>query len=118
MSFVFWGVDLLSFSEPKDGSTAMPGNMTKHEALEWLCKNGAAVRGYPAEAAAAYIGLGTKRFRDEVAANRLPQPQRHGKRLVWDKIALDRYLDKAGGVTLNEGDSDPVMASIHAAQPS
>src|SRR4051812_17253665 len=71
----------------------MPGNMTKAKALEWLTKYGSISRGYPQEPAAAYIGLGVKRFRDGVAANLLPQPRRHGKRLVWDKLALDRYMD-------------------------
>lgn len=72
----------------------MPGNLTKAQALEWLQRYGAIVRAYPQEAAAAYLGLGSKRFRDEVAAGRLPQPNQHGKRLLWDKIALDRHLDK------------------------
>jgi hypothetical protein len=94
----------------------MPGNMTKAKALEWLTKYGSSARGYPQEPAAAYIGLGVKRFRDGVAANLLPQPQRHGKRLVWDKLALDKYMDgqvNGGGPT---PDHDAIMADIHAAQ--
>jgi hypothetical protein len=27
-------------------------------------------------------------------AGHLPQPNQHGKRLLWDKVALDRHLDK------------------------
>jgi hypothetical protein len=72
----------------------MSGNLTKAQALEWLKQHGATVRGYPQEVAAAYIGLGAKRFRDEVSAGRLPQPNQHGKRLLWDKVALDRHFDK------------------------
>jgi hypothetical protein len=72
----------------------MPGNKTKAQALKWLKQHGATVRGYPQEAAAAYVGLGVKRFRDEVTAGHLPQPNQHGKRLLWDKVALDRHLDK------------------------
>jgi len=71
----------------------MPGNKTKAQALQWLKEHGATVRGYPQEAAAAYVGLGVKRFRDEVAAGRLPQPDRRGKRLIWDKIKLDQHLN-------------------------
>jgi hypothetical protein len=71
----------------------MSGNMTKTKALEWLIKHGNTVRGYPQEAAAAYLGLGVRRFREDVDAGRLPQPERHGKRLVWDRAALDRYKD-------------------------
>jgi hypothetical protein len=95
----------------------MPGNLSKAKALQWLQQYGAIVRCYPQEAAAAYLGLGVKCFRHEVAASRLPQPTRRGKRLVWDKAALDRHLDKENGAVPNgpEG-QDPIMASIHAAQ--
>ena len=72
----------------------MPGNKTKAQALQWLQQHGAAVRGYLQEVAAAYVGLGVKRFRDEVAARRLPQPNQHGKRLLWDRVARDRLQDK------------------------
>ena len=74
--------------------SAMPGNLTKAEALKWLQRHGATVRGYRMEVAAAYLGLGVRRFRDEVAADRLPQPNQHGRRLLWDRVALDRHLDK------------------------
>ena len=93
----------------------MPGNMTKAQALEWLAKYGSVARGYPQEAAAAYVGLGVKRFRDGVAARLLPQPQRHGKRLVWDKLALDRYMDTKVRADDTAPDHDPIMADIHAA---
>jgi hypothetical protein len=92
------------------------GNMSKAQALEWLTKYGSSVRGYPQEVAAAYLGLGSKRFRDDVAAGRLPKPRRHGKRLVWDKGDLDRHMDKQGGVS--GPDHDPIMADIHANQSS
>jgi hypothetical protein len=72
----------------------MPGNMTKAKALEWLKEHGPTVRGYRMEVAAVYVGLGVRRFLDEVAAGRLPQPDCRGKRRVWDKIALDRHLNK------------------------
>jgi hypothetical protein len=71
----------------------MPGNITKSQALEWLTKHGTAVRGYRQEVAASYLGLGVRRFRDDVTAGLLPQPEKHGKRLVWDKVALDRHRD-------------------------
>jgi hypothetical protein len=96
----------------------MPGNMTKAKALEWLTKYGAASRGYPQEAAAAYLGLGVRRFRAGVASGLLPQPQRYGKRLVWDKVALDKYMDKEGRGDDAAPDHDPIMADIHAAQSS
>ena len=92
----------------------MAGNMTKLEALDWLVKYGAVTRGYPEEPAAAYLGLGVERFREEVAAGRLPTPERYGKRLVWDKLLLDHHMNKLAGNTKDS--SDPIMASIHAAK--
>lgn len=98
----------------------MPGNMTKAQALEWLTKHGATVRGYRQEVAAAYLGIGVRRFREDVVAGKLPQPEKHGKRLVWDKIALDRHRDSK--VEASQGThqlhslDDPIMRSIHAAQ--
>ena len=100
----------------------MPGTMTKAQALEWLARHGSTARCYPQEPAAAYLGLGTRRFRQEVAAGRLPQPDRHGKRIVWDKVALDRHLDKKvdgvepGTHAQASTADDPIMRSIHAAQ--
>jgi hypothetical protein len=97
----------------------MPGNKTKAEALNWLARYGATSRGYPQEIAAAYIGLGVKSFRDAVAKGLLPKPQRHGKRLVWDKGALDKYMDAAGKTgDAAAPESDPIMADIHAIQSS
>ena len=96
----------------------MPGNMTKAQALEWLTKYGAAARGYPQEPAAAYMGLGVKRFRDDVAAGRLPQPQTHGKRLIWDKIALDRYMDMRPTEASALKTTIRSWRMIHAAQSS
>src|SRR5262245_25436335 len=89
----------------------MPGNMTKRQALNWLVKYGAVTRGYPEEPAAAYLGLGVERFRAEVAAGRLPAPERYGKRLVWDKLLLDHHMNKLAGNT--KGPIDPIMASIN-----
>lgn len=78
------------------------------------------MRGYRQEVAAAYLGIGVRRFREDVAAGLLPQPEKHGKRVVWDRIALDRHRDKkleASGPTpqLHSLD-DPIMRSIHAAK--
>jgi hypothetical protein len=75
-------------------SWGMPGNITKAQALEWLSKNGTSVRGYRQEVAAAYLGIGVRRFRKDVAAGLLTNPEKHGKRLVWDKIALDSHRDR------------------------
>jgi hypothetical protein len=95
----------------------MPGNMTKLQALEWLVKYGAVTRGYPQEVAAAYLGLGVERFLEEVAEGRLPKPRKYGKRLVWDRAALDKSLGDGHGDSAGEA-NDPVMASINAAKTS
>jgi hypothetical protein len=40
----------------------------------------------------------------------------HGKRLVWDKGALDRYRDGQVQGSVAGPDHDPIMADIHAAK--
>jgi hypothetical protein len=44
--------------------------------------------------AAAYLGLGVKHFREEVAAGRLPVREPYGERLIWDDRILDHYVNK------------------------
>jgi hypothetical protein len=96
----------------------MPGNMTKAQALDWLRKYGATTRGYRQEVAAAYVGLGVRRFRQEVDGGRLPKGHEHGKRIVWYKDELDgaraAWIDGRAGAP--QHNSDPIMADIHAAQ--
>jgi hypothetical protein len=86
---------------------SIPGNMTKAQALEWLTRYDATVCGHPQEVAAGYLGLGVKRFHNEVADEWLPQPNRHGNRLFWDKIALDPHLDQVPSNTVLLSANDP-----------
>jgi predicted DNA-binding transcriptional regulator AlpA len=48
-----------------------------------------APRGLNREEAARYIGVGTSKFDEMVAARRMPKPKRIDGRTVWDRIALD-----------------------------
>jgi predicted DNA-binding transcriptional regulator AlpA len=50
-------------------------------------------RGLSEPQAAAYVGVSPDTFRAEVKAGRLPQPVRLGRRVVWDRLALDRAMD-------------------------
>lgn len=59
------------------------------------------------EQAAAYVGLSPGAFDSEVDAGTYPRPfpLRRTKRLLWDRIELDRALDSRL-TTLVEGDWD------------
>ena len=76
--------------------------MTKLEALDWTVKYGAGTRGYPEEPAAAYPGLGVERFREEIAAGRLPALVDHFSVMVFACTsalllgALTKWLRRRG----------------------
>ena len=59
-------------------------------------------RGLSEDHAAAYIGLCDKTFRDMVADGRMPKPIRVGRRVLWDRHAVDRAFD----ALLDAGDND------------
>lgn len=48
-----------------------------------------APRGLCREEAARYVGVGTTKFDELVAARRMPKPKRIDGRTVWDRVALD-----------------------------
>lgn len=50
------------------------------------------------DTAAAYLGIGATRFRMRVQKKELPQPHRDGRRLLWDRKLLDRYVDALSGI--------------------
>lgn len=60
-----------------------------------------------ARLAAAYIGISEAKLLDGVKAGRYPPPQADGANQLWDRKALDRYVD-GGGRT---GD-DPITRRI------
>lgn len=50
-------------------------------------------------AAAAYLGRGRTRFREEWKSGRLPAPSdRNGKVPLWDVKVLDRFVDAKSGL--------------------
>ncbi len=48
--------------------------------------------------AAAYLGIGMTRFRMRWQGRELPQPHKDGRRLLWDRKLLDRYVDAISGL--------------------
>jgi len=58
------------------------------------------------DTAAAYLGIGKTRFRSRWQAREIPQPHRDGKRLLWDRRLLDRYVDALSGLASNSGTWD------------
>ncbi len=52
--------------------------------------------------AAAFLGIGERTFETLWRTNRLPQPHRIGRRLLWDVKVLDRYVDALSGLKVPE----------------
>lgn len=48
--------------------------------------------------AAHYVGLSATTFLSRVRAGRYPNPEADGKRLLWDRFALDAFLDVRSGM--------------------
>lgn len=48
--------------------------------------------------AAAYLGTSATHFRSRWQARVLPQPHKDGRRLLWDRKLLDRYVDAVSGL--------------------
>lgn len=59
-----------------------------------------------ADLAAVYIGLSKTNFLDRVRTFELPQPQRIGARVLWDRHALDKYADALFGVEQSEDEPE------------
>lgn len=53
-------------------------------------------RGLNREEAARWVGLGTSKFDELVAAGRLPKPKRIDGRVVWDRLKVDAAFSELG----------------------
>ena len=63
-------------------------------------------RGWGLAEAAAYLGLSPARFERHVAEGLLPRPLPLGGRgRVWDRMAIDRALDRMSGLGTNTEDT-------------
>jgi excisionase family DNA binding protein len=52
-----------------------------------------APRGLSRVQAAAYVGISASTFDKLVRQQSMPKPARCGRRLLWDKCQIDRWLD-------------------------
>lgn len=48
--------------------------------------------------AALYLGVSETAFRDGVAAGRYPAPVNEGRRKLWARVQLDRFVESQFGV--------------------
>jgi len=48
--------------------------------------------------AAAYLGISPRAFEQRWRASKLPAPHRLGRRLLWDRKLLDKFVDKISGL--------------------
>ena len=65
---------------------------------------GALPRAMSRVAAAAYVGVSATKFDQLVKDGRMPGPARLDGRVVWDRLALDRALDRLFAVKNDSGD--------------
>jgi predicted DNA-binding transcriptional regulator AlpA len=56
--------------------------------------------------AAAYLGIGTTRFDEGVKAKRYPAPVQEGRRKLWAKAQLDRFVESQFGIATASGEVD------------
>jgi excisionase family DNA binding protein len=72
----------------------------------------AAVRPWPRrlseDEAAAYLGISKTTLRDGYQAKpaRYPKPERDGRRILWDKAMLDRFVDERSGIVAPSAQAD------------
>ena len=57
--------------------------------------------------AALYVGVSVTSFRDGVGRGRYPQPVREGRRKLWARRQLDRFVDAQFGLPQEGGSEDP-----------
>ena len=60
-------------------------------------------RGLSLEQAAAYVGVSPGKFKEEVAEGLWPKPWKRGRRLIWDRMALDKVFDQRSKLTARSG---------------
>jgi hypothetical protein len=56
--------------------------------------------------AARYLGVSLTAFRERVMSGVYPQPVREGKRRLWARRQLDRYVDAQFGLPHHNGPED------------
>lgn len=86
----------------------MPRRLAPAEMPGWPRRMGAAL-------AAAYLGISPTKFLAGVRESRYPEGEGDGGNRLWDRLALDAYVDGLPGKRpASEGD-DPVMERIRNA---
>lgn len=61
--------------------------------------------------AASYLGIGQRTFENHWHRRTVPPPVRIGRRLLWDRRALDAYADLLSGFKSND------LAALRKANP-
>jgi hypothetical protein len=65
-------------------------------------------------AAAFYVGLSPNTFKERVKNGRYPAPTYDGKRVLWDRLALDRAIDLDSGITAGANYNEEATAEAAA----
>lgn len=76
----------------------------------------AALPNWPArlseDLAAAYLGVSKTTFRGRWEARTYPQPVREGRRLLWARIQLDRFVEAQFGLQAANEQGDDTWADL------
>lgn len=76
----------------------------------------AALPNWPArlseDLASAYLGVSKTTFRGRWQSRLYPQPVREGKRLLWSRVQLDRFVDTQFGLAQTVGAGDDSWADL------
>ncbi|MFW2831743.1 helix-turn-helix transcriptional regulator [Sphingomonas sp. ID0503] len=62
--------------------------------------------------AAAYLSVSKTTFRDRWHRRTYPQPIRDGKRLLWSRVQLDRFVSAQFGIANDDSDGDETWADL------
>lgn len=62
--------------------------------------------------AALYLGISATTFRDRVGKGVYPQPQLEGRRRLWARRQLDRFVDAQFGLPHEGVEEDPSWADL------
>lgn len=63
--------------------------------------------------ACAYLGVSKTTFRDRWHARKYPQPVRDGKRLLWSRVQLDRFVEAQFGLQVPKEMTDDTWADLN-----
>ena len=63
--------------------------------------------------AAEYLGVSKTTFRERWHGRMYPQPVREGRRLLWARLQLDKFVEAQFGLLDAQNDDDPTWSDFN-----